>query len=65
MTSAGNSIEGRLKHLETHLERENPVLLSAVRSFKALDRVAQKMGLLASDESYAAQIPWWRWLRWD
>ncbi len=56
---AGRVIEGRLKHLESHLEQENPVLLNTVQSFRKLDRVAYKMGLLDSDDSYATQIPWW------
>ncbi|MCP3667157.1 MAG: dynamin family protein [Gammaproteobacteria bacterium] len=59
MSSAGRLIEGRLKHLESHLKQENPVLLSTVQSFRKLDRVAYKMGLLAPDESFATQIPWW------
>lgn len=59
MSTAGRVIEGRLKHLETHLEQENPVLLSAVQSFRKLDRIAYRMGLLNTDESYATQIPWW------
>ncbi len=59
MTTAVTSIEGRLKQLETHLEQENPILLSTVRSFRELDRVAHKLGILGADESYAAQIPWW------
>lgn len=54
-----NIIENRLKHLETHLEQENPVLLSAVQSFRDLDRVAYRMGLLEETESFATQIPWW------
>ncbi|WP_457671483.1 dynamin family protein [Thiolapillus sp.] len=54
-----NIINNRLKHLETHLEQENPVLLSAVRSFRDLDRVAYRMGLLDRTESFATQIPWW------
>ncbi|WP_456405076.1 dynamin family protein [Thiolapillus sp.] len=54
-----NIIENRLKHLETHLEQENPVLLSAVQSFRDLDRVAYRMGLLEDTESFATQIPWW------
>ncbi len=54
-----NIINNRLKHLETHLEQENPVLLSAVRSFRDLDRVAYRMGLLDQTESFATQIPWW------
>jgi hypothetical protein len=54
-----NIIENRLKHLESHLEQENPVLLSAVQSFRDLDRVAYRMGLLEKTESFATQIPWW------
>ncbi|WP_428608400.1 dynamin family protein [Sedimenticola sp.] len=59
MNTAGRLIEGRLKHLETHLEQENPVLLKTVQSFKKLDRIAYRTGLLGTDESYATQIPWW------
>lgn len=54
-----NIIDNRLRHLETHLEQENPVLLSAVQSFRDLDRVAYRMGLLDQTESFATQIPWW------
>ena len=49
----------RLKHLERHLEQENPVLLSAVQSFRELDTVAYGMGLMPRNESFATQIPWW------
>jgi len=59
MNAAGRLIEGRLKHLETHLEQENPVLLNTVQSFRKLDRIAYRMGLLTRDQSYATQIPWW------
>ena len=59
MSSAGKLIEGRLKHLESHLEQENPVLLKTVQSFRKLDRVARSMGLLDPEDSYATQIPWW------
>ncbi|MET0024458.1 MAG: dynamin family protein [Sedimenticola sp.] len=59
MAMAGRVIEGRLKHLETHLEQENPVLLSTVQSFRQLDRIAYGMGLLHRETSYATQIPWW------
>ncbi|WP_456380611.1 dynamin family protein [Thiolapillus sp.] len=54
-----NIINNRLKHLETHLEQENPILLSAVQSFRGLDHVAYRMGLLDQTESFATQIPWW------
>ncbi|MEJ1377806.1 MAG: dynamin family protein [Candidatus Sedimenticola sp. (ex Thyasira tokunagai)] len=59
MNTARRLIEGRLKHLETHLQQENPVLLNTVQSFRKLDKIAYKMGLLQADESYATQIPWW------
>ena len=59
MNSAGKLIEGRLKHLESHLEQENPVLLKTVQSFRKLDRIARKIGLLEPEDSYATQIPWW------
>jgi hypothetical protein len=59
MSSTGTVIEHRLKQLETHLEQENPVLLNAVQSFRKLDHVAQRMGLMSPDSSFATQIPWW------
>jgi len=59
MNSAGSIIETRLKRLESHLEQENPVLLSAVRSFRALDKVAYRMGLMERQHSFAQQIAWW------
>ncbi|MCU0766144.1 MAG: dynamin family protein [Gammaproteobacteria bacterium] len=52
-------IEHRLKNLEHHLAQENPVLLQAVQSFRALDLVAYRLGLLPGDASFATQIPWW------
>ena len=59
MRAAGPVIETRLKHLEAHLEQENPVLLNAVQSFRELDTVAYKMGLFDAEQSFATQIPWW------
>jgi len=52
-------IRERLAKLESHLEAENPLLLDAVARFKKLDRVAYRMGLLSTGESYATRIPWW------
>ena len=59
MSGAGPVIETRLKHLEAHLEQENPVLLTTVQSFRELDSVAYRMGLFDAEQSYATQIPWW------
>ncbi len=56
---ADKTIRERLQKLETHLKNENPLLLDAVTRFKKLDRVAYRMGLLDSGESYATRIPWW------
>ncbi|UCB53894.1 MAG: dynamin family protein [Thiotrichales bacterium] len=53
------AIRERLAKLESHLENENPLLLDAVIRFKKLDRVAYRMGLLKTSESYATRIPWW------
>jgi GTPase SAR1 family protein len=52
-------MEQRLRRLQEHLRRENPVLVEAVNQYKELDAIAQKLGLLSSGESYATQISWW------
>lgn len=59
MSQAAEVTESRLRNLEKHLEQENPVLLQAVQSFRELDRVAYKMGLMERNQSFAMQIPWW------
>ncbi len=59
---AGNvrlNLAQRLQRLETHLAQENPVLLNVVKSFRALDSVAYRMGLLDLGDSYATRVPWW------
>lgn len=53
------AISQRLRSLENHLREEHPLLLDAVRSYRELDRVAYRMGLLERDQSYVMQIPWW------
>lgn len=52
-------IEQRLQKLEHHLKGENPILLSAVKSYRELDRVGYRLGLLDRTQSYATLIPWW------
>ncbi|MBK5965833.1 dynamin family protein [Thiocystis minor] len=59
MTSSSDAVQQRLQELESHLEQENPVLLNAVQSFRMLDRIAYRMGLLETNQSFATQIPWW------
>jgi hypothetical protein len=52
-------MQQRLESLQTHLQKENPVLVAVVDRYKKLDAVALKMGLLKPGESYATQISWW------
>ncbi len=52
-------LEARLESLENHLRTENPVLLSAVRSFRKLDAISRRLGFLDAGESHATRIPWW------
>lgn len=62
MSQSSTNIHKRLKSLERHLADEhpnNPVLAKAVHSFRKLDRVAQDMGLLDHNESYATYVTWW------
>ncbi len=59
MSNETRLIDDRLKKLESHLARENPLLLKAVQSFRDLDRVARRMGLLQQEDSFATRIPWW------
>ncbi len=56
---AKSSLNLRLQRLETHLEQESPVLLQAVKSFRVLDNVAYRLGLLGRSESYATKVTWW------
>ncbi len=59
MPGAGKTIKQRLKSLELHLKKENPVLLSAVHTYRQLDQVGRSLGLLNSEQSFATQISWW------
>ncbi|MDN5869583.1 MAG: dynamin family protein [Nitrococcus sp.] len=49
----------RPRRLEEHLEQEGSLLLQVLSNFRQLDRVGQRMGLLAADESYTSTVSWW------
>jgi len=49
----------RYQKLKQHLAEENPVLLDVIETYKELDKIGYKTGLLNSTQSYAAQISWW------
>jgi hypothetical protein len=59
MTGAGKTIKQRLKSLEQHLKKENPVLVSAVESYRHLDQAGHTLGMLDTEQSFATQISWW------
>ena len=52
-------INKRLRTLEEHLAKENPVLLQVVKSYRKLDRVARRLGLLSDEQSFSTRVPWW------
>ncbi|BCN92320.1 hypothetical protein THMIRHAM_01050 [Thiomicrorhabdus immobilis] len=49
----------RYLKLQQHLKEENPVLLDIINTYKELDKVGYKTGLLTKEQSYATQISWW------
>ncbi len=53
------SISKHIKHLQSHLARENPILLDVVKSFRVLDTVSYRLGLQDSNQSLTTQVPWW------
>ena len=55
-----NSIKRRVDSLEKHLKQENKtLLLRAVKSFRDLDSVAYKMGILPPNDSFTTRVTWW------
>ncbi len=52
-------LKSRLQSLQENLAAENPLLIDAVDSFKELDVIAYRLGLLTKDESFATTISWW------
>jgi len=49
----------RVKKLQVHLQRENPLLLDVVRSFRLLDKVAVRLGIIDPNDSFTTRVPWW------
>ena len=52
-------LKSMLSKLEQHITMENSVLSEALVSYKQLDQLAYRMGLLSRDESFALRIAWW------
>jgi len=53
------TVEERLEKLRSHLDQENPILSQVVTSFRRLDQIAYKVGLLDRTESFATLVSWW------
>jgi len=49
----------RLNNLEGHLQEEHPDLMQVLPTYRKLDRVLYRLGLLRDDESLATRITWW------
>ncbi len=49
----------RLNNLEMHLREEHPDLLEVLPTYRKMDKVLYRLGLLTGDESLATRITWW------
>ena len=49
----------RIKRLERHLRDENPPLAEILPSYRQLDKLAQRLGVLGANESYTDAVSWW------
>ena len=58
-SASGAAMRARLERLEAHLAVENPAMLDIVKSFRQLDKVAYRLGLLERSQSFASLVPWW------
>lgn len=54
-----SALQQRIKKLRSHLAQENPLLLQVVKSFRVLDSVAYRLGMLHDTASFATRVPWW------
>lgn len=59
MRAPDRQVKQRLSELESHLKDENQLLVEVVKSFRNLDRVAYRLGLLRPNQSFAFHVPWW------
>lgn len=59
MSGPSRQVKQRLNELEAHLKTENKLLVEVVKSFRSLDKVGYRLGLLKNDTSFAFHVPWW------
>ncbi len=53
------TLNERLRNLETHLQEEHPDLLQVLPTFRQMDKILNRLGLLESTESLATRLTWW------
>ncbi len=53
------ALDQHINELREHLKRENPILLDVVTSFRELDKIAYRLGLLADTDSFTRKVSWW------
>ncbi len=54
-----SQLDKHLQSLETYLQQENPLLVSIMKSYRELDRVARRLGFFSESDSYTRLVPWW------
>ncbi len=54
-----SQLDKRLQHLEAYLQQENPLLITVMKSYRELDRIARRLGFFDDEESYTRFVPWW------
>ena len=59
LTGPDANLKARIKSLRSHIKNENPLLVEVVDHFCELDKLAYKLGILTSKESYTTDISWW------
>ncbi len=57
--SEESGIRERLRRLEEHLRKENPLLEGVVASFRELDWVSRRIGFFGREDSHATRAAWW------
>jgi GTPase Era involved in 16S rRNA processing len=59
LTGPDANLKARIKSLRSHIKNENPLLVEVVDHFCELDKLAYRLGILTSKESYTTDISWW------
>ncbi len=59
LTGPDANLKARIKSLRNHIKNENPLLVDVVDHFCELDKLAYRLGILTSKESYTTDISWW------